>query len=138
MPPFFYSQLGRRESQIMDTVYRLEEAGAETIRRELPDPPSNSAVRSMLRLLEEKGYLDHRQEGRRYIYYPAQPKAEMRRSLLNHLIDTFFGGSVSEAALTLLSNEENLSPELLKQLEERIDDTQAENHSSPSSSDRDD
>jgi hypothetical protein len=61
----------------------------------------------------------------------------MRRSLLNHLIDTFFGGSVSEAALTLLSNEEDLSPELLKRLEKQIDDAQSERHSPSSSSDTD-
>lgn len=126
-----YSELGRREGQIMDVVYRLEEAGAETIRTELPDPPSNSAIRSMLRHLEEKGYLDHRQEGRRYVYFPTRPKDEVRRSLLDHLQETFFGGSLSETVATLLSaKSDDLSPETLRELEQVVEDA----HGSPGSS----
>jgi predicted transcriptional regulator len=122
-----YSELGRRESQIMDIVYRLEEADAETVRAELPDALSNSAVRTMLRHLEEKGYLAHRTEGRRYVYYPARPKAEVRRSLLRHLTETFFGGSVSEAVATLLSAEgDELTPDTLDELERLIDQAQAD------------
>lgn len=118
-----YSELGRRESQIMDVVYRLEEAGAEAIRAELPDPPSNSAIRSMLRHLEEKGYLDHREEGRRYVYFPIRPKEEVRRSLLEHLQETFFGGSLPETVATLLSaKREDLSPETLRELERVVEE----------------
>lgn len=118
-----YSELGRRESQIMDVVYRLEEAGAEAIRAELPDPPSNSAIRSMLRHLEEKGYLDHREEGRRYVYLPTCPKEEVRRSLLEHLQETFFGGSLPETVATLLSaKREDLSPETLRELERVVEE----------------
>lgn len=118
-----YSELGRRESQIMDVVYRLEEAGAEAIRAELPDPPSNSAIRSMLRHLEEKGYLDHREEGRRYVYFPTYPKEEVRRSLLEHLQETFFGGSLPETVATLLSaKREDLSPETLRELERVVEE----------------
>jgi predicted transcriptional regulator len=118
-----YSELGRRESQIMDVVYRLEEAGAEAIRAELPDPPSNSAIRSMLRHLEEKGYLDHREEGRRYVYFPICPKEEVRRSLLEHLQETFFGGSLPETVATLLSaKREDLSPETLRELERVVEE----------------
>jgi Predicted transcriptional regulator len=118
-----YNELGRRESQIMDVVYRLEEAGAEKIRAELPDPPSNSAIRSMLRHLEEKGYLDHREDGRRYVYFPTRPKEEVRRSLLDHLRETFFGGSLSETVATLLSSKrEDLSPETLRELEQLVED----------------
>lgn len=118
-----YSDLGRRESQIMDVVYRLEEAGAETIRNELPDPPSNSAIRSMLRHLEEKGYLDHREDGRRYVYFPTHPKEEVRRSLLDHLRETFFGGSLSETVATLLSTKrEELSPETIRELEQVVEE----------------
>ena len=118
-----YSELGRRESQIMDVVYRLEEAGAEAIRAELPDPPSNSAIRSMLRHLEEKGYLDHREEGRRYVYFPTCPKEEVRRSLLEHLQETFFGGSLPETVATLLSaKREDLSPETLRELERVVEE----------------
>ena len=118
-----YSELGRRESQIMDVVYRLEEAGAEAIRAELPDPPSNSAIRSMLRHLEEKGYLDHREEGRRYVYFPICPKEDVRRSLLEHLQETFFGGSLPETVATLLSaKREDLSPETLRELERVVEE----------------
>lgn len=121
-----HSELGRRESQIMDVVYRLEEASVEEIRTNLPDPPSNSSVRSMLRLLEEKGYLDHYQEGRRYFYYPTHPKGEVRRSMLRHLTKTFFGGAVSEAVAALLSvEEENLSSEDLDEMERLINRAQS-------------
>ena len=126
-----YSELGRRESQIMDIVYRLEEADAETVRVELSDDVSNSTVRTMLRHLEEKGYLKHRKEGRRYVYYPARPKAEVRRKMLQHLTETFFGGSVSEAVATLLSAEEGeLTSDTLDELERLIDQAQADAPSS--------
>jgi len=122
-----YSELGRRESQIMDIVYRLEEADAETVRAELADDVSNSTVRTMLRHLEEKDYLKHRKEGRRYVYHPARPKAEVRRSMLQHLTETFFCGSVSEAVATLLSAEEGeLTPDTLDELERLINEAQAE------------
>ncbi|MCS4196705.1 BlaI/MecI/CopY family transcriptional regulator [Salinibacter ruber] len=134
-----YNELGRREGQIMDVVYRLEEAGAETIRTRLPDPPSNSATRSMLRHLEEKGYLDHRQEGRRYVYFPTRPKEEVRRSLLDHLQETFFGGSLSETVATLLSTKsEDLSPETLRELEQIVEDAHDSSESSEAGSSKTD
>ncbi|MCS3650240.1 putative transcriptional regulator [Salinibacter ruber] len=134
-----YNELGRREGQIMDVVYRLEEAGAETIRTRLPDPPSNSATRSMLRHLEEKGYLDHRQEGRRYVYFPTRPKEEVRRSLLDHLQETFFGGSLSETVATLLSaKSEDLSPETLRELEQIVEDARDSSESSEAGSSKTD
>ncbi len=134
-----YNELGRREGQIMDVVYRLEEAGAETIRIRLPDPPSNSATRSMLRHLEEKGYLDHRQEGRRYVYFPTRPKEEVRRSLLDHLQETFFGGSLSETVATLLSaKSEDLSPETLRELEQIVEDAHDSSESSEAGSSKTD
>lgn len=126
MEDSLYNKLGRRESQIMSIIYRLEEASAETIRAELSDNLSNSSVRTMLRHLEEKGFLKHRQEGRRYIYFPARPKADVRRSILEHLTNTFFDGSASEAAFALLSTDEELSPELLDELEQRIEEAQSE------------
>jgi BlaI family penicillinase repressor len=134
-----YNELGRREGQIMDVVYRLEEAGTETIRTRLPDPPSNSATRSMLRHLEEKGYLDHRQEGRRYVYFPIRPKEEVRRSLLDHLQETFFGGSLSETVATLLSTKsEDLSPETLRELEQIVEDAHDSSESSEAGSSKTD
>ena len=123
----------------MDVVYRLGEAGAETIRTRLPDPPSNSATRSMLRHLEKKGYLDHRQEGRRYVYFPTRPKEEVRRSLLDHLQETFFGGSLSETVATLLSaKSEDLSPETLRELEQIVEDAHDSSESSEAGSSKTD
>lgn len=123
-----HASLGRRESQIMDVVYREGEATAEVIREALPAPqPSNSSVRSMLRLLEDKGHLAHRREGRRFIYRPSVPAKRARRSALNHLVDTFFGGSTQTAVATLLSmRASKLSETELNELSELIDQAQQE------------
>ncbi|HET7569189.1 MAG TPA: BlaI/MecI/CopY family transcriptional regulator [Gammaproteobacteria bacterium] len=117
-----HAKLGRRESQIMDIVYRDGEATAESVREALPAPqPSNSSVRSMLRLLEDKGHLEHRRDGRRFIYRPSVPAKRARRSALNHLVDTFFGGSTQTAVATLLSmRASKLSEAELTELSELI------------------
>jgi predicted transcriptional regulator len=94
--------LGRRERQIMDVVYRLERATAAEVLAGLPDPPSYSAVRGMLRLLEEKGYVRHEQDGPRYVYLPTTERDEARRSALAHLLRTFFDGSRESAMAALL------------------------------------
>jgi BlaI family transcriptional regulator, penicillinase repressor len=96
------TQFGRRERQIMDVVYRLGKASVSDVRGELPDPPTYSAVRGMMRLLEEKGYLTHTTEGLRYVYSPTLGPQQARRSALRHLVHTFFAGSSSDAAATLL------------------------------------
>jgi BlaI family transcriptional regulator, penicillinase repressor len=95
-------QLGRRERQIMDAVYHLGEASVADVLARLPDPPSYSAVRTMIRLLERKGYLRHRKSGTKYVYRPTEPHASASRSALGHLLDTFFGGSASDAMAALL------------------------------------
>src|SRR4051812_33169136 len=95
-------QLGRRERQIMDAVYRLERATAAEVLESLPDPPSYSAVRGMLRLLEDKGHLRHEQDGPRYVYIPTTARDEARRSALAHLLDTFFDNSRESAVAALL------------------------------------
>jgi predicted transcriptional regulator len=107
----------------MDIVYREGEATAEAIREALPAPrSSNSSVRSMLRLLESKGHLTHRREGRRFIYRPSVSAKRARRSALMHLVDTFFGGSTQTAVATLLSmRASKLSEEELTELSELID-----------------
>ncbi len=97
--------LGRRERQIMDVVYRLERATAADVLAGLPDPPSYSAVRGMLRLLEDKGYLRHEQDGPRYVYLPTTERDEARRSALAHLLRTFFDGSRENAVAALLDDE---------------------------------
>jgi BlaI family penicillinase repressor len=97
-------ELGRRERQIMDVLYRLGKASVGQVRAELPDPPTYSAVRGMLRLLEEKGYLMHESEGLRYVYRPTVGAQQARRSALRHMVHTFFGGSAMDAAATLLES----------------------------------
>ena len=98
------TELGRRERQIMDVVIRLGRASAADVLHELPDAPTSSTVRTMLRLLEQKGFLKHQWEGPRFIYFPATSPERLRTSAVRHLLDTFFGGSVESAVATLLGH----------------------------------
>jgi predicted transcriptional regulator len=95
-------QLGRRERQIMDVIYRRSQASVTEVRGDLPDPPSYSAVRAMLGLLEDKGYLRHQQQGLKYVYMPAGDTSKVRDSALQHMVRTFFGGSPERAVAALL------------------------------------
>ena len=97
-------ELGRRERQIMDIVFRLGSASVSQVQSELPDPPSYSAVRGMLRFLEEKNQLRHVQDGPRYVYIPTIAPSRARRSALQRLVHTFFGGSAREAVAALLED----------------------------------
>jgi predicted transcriptional regulator len=97
------SSLSRRERQIMDIIYAAGQATAAEIHLALPDPPSYSAVRALLRILEEKGHLSHSQEGQRYIFKPTQPRQQAAHTSLRQVLNTFFGGSVEQAVATLLS-----------------------------------
>jgi BlaI family transcriptional regulator, penicillinase repressor len=94
--------LSRRERQIMDEVYRRGQATAHQVLAELPDPPSYSAVRASLRVLEDKGQLRHVHDGPRYVYMPTVARARAGHSALAHLVDTFFRGSAAETMATLL------------------------------------
>ncbi|HEX8674326.1 MAG TPA: BlaI/MecI/CopY family transcriptional regulator [Longimicrobium sp.] len=94
--------LGRRERQIMDVVFRLGRATGAEVHGALPDAPSYSAVRGMLRLLEEKGYLRHEQDGPRYVYLPTAAPGEVSQTALQHLLQTFFGNSRESAVAALL------------------------------------
>lgn len=96
--------LGRRERQIMDVVYRLGRATVAEVLEHLPDPPSYSAVRAMLRILEGKGHLKHEQDGPRYVYLPTVARARARRSMLRHVVHTFFNGSTEQAMAALLES----------------------------------
>jgi BlaI family transcriptional regulator, penicillinase repressor len=94
-------ELGRRERQILDVVYRLGRASVAEVRAELPDPPTYSAVRGMLNLLRDKGHVRHEADGLRYVYMPVIAPSDARRSALAHVVQTFFGGSHAEAASAL-------------------------------------
>jgi predicted transcriptional regulator len=96
------SRLGKRERQIMEIVYRRGRATVADVLGELPDPPSYSSVRAMLRYLEDKGQLRHEEDGPRYAYLPTSPKDEVRGSALRHVVRTFFDNSVSTAVAALL------------------------------------
>lgn len=96
------AQLSRRERQIMDVVYRLGKATVSDVLERLPDPPSYSAVRALMRILEEKGHLAHEQDGPRYVYLPTVPRDAAQASALSHLVRTFFGGSAEAAVAALL------------------------------------
>jgi BlaI family transcriptional regulator, penicillinase repressor len=113
--------LSRRERQIMDVIYELQEATVSQVLERLPRPPSYSAVRALLRVLEQKGHLAHRQDGPRYIYAPTWPKERARRSALKDLLQTFFDGSTEDAVAALLDiSEDNLSAEDYRRLLELV------------------
>ena len=119
---YAHPALSRRERQIMSVVHRLGRATAAEVLGELPDPPSYSAVRAMLRILEEKGQLKHDQDGPRYVYFATVPVARAGRSALKDVVATFFAGSAEEAMATLLDlNERKLSGEELDRLAEIIE-----------------
>jgi predicted transcriptional regulator len=114
--------LTRREREIMDILYRRGRATAHDVLADLPDPPSYSAVRALLRLLEERGHVKHAQDGTRYVYLPAVPRGDARKSALKHVVQTFFGGSVEQAVVALVeSSRAKLSREELERLSEVID-----------------
>lgn len=100
--PSPHLELSRRERQIMDVIYRLGRATAAEVLDRLPDPPGYSAVRALLRILEEKGHLRHEQDGQRYVYLPTVPRDAAKESALKHLLRTFFDGSTEDAVAALL------------------------------------
>lgn len=108
--------LPARERQVMDRIYELGEASVSEVREGLPDPPSYSATRTMLGRLEEKGYLAHREQGRRYLYRPTLSRARARGGALDRLIRTFFDGSSLETVAAILDRSD-LSPEEWERLE---------------------
>ena len=113
--------LSRRERQFLDVIYRLNEATANQVLEQLPDPPSYSAVRSTLALLEKKGHLKHRREGVTYIYAPVVAPGDARTSAMRHLMRTFFDGSAMETVAALLDQESRkLSNDDFDRLEEMI------------------
>ena len=110
----------------MDIIYARGEAAAAEVHEALPDAPSYSAVRTLLRILEEKGHLKHREDGPRYIFMPTEPRAKASRSALRRVVQTFFDGSLSSAVAALVDGEGGkLSAEELKRIEDIIKSAKA-------------
>lgn len=97
-----HHDLSRRERQIVDILYAHGRATAAEVQAALPDPPSYSAVRAMLRILEDKGHVRHDQDGPRYVYLPTVARENAKRSALRHMLQTFFDGSAEQAISALL------------------------------------
>lgn len=97
-------ELSRRERQIIDILYARGRATAAEVQATLPDPPSYSAVRAMLRILEEKGHIRHEQDGPRYVYLPTVARDSAKRSAMRHMLRTFFNGSAEQAISALLDD----------------------------------
>ncbi len=123
----FLKNLSRRERQIMDIIYEMNEATVAQVLELIPDPPSYSTVRALLGVLEEKGHLIHEQQGPRYIYSPTIPREEARQNALKHVLKTFFDNSTEEVVAALLNiSEEDLSEEEYKRLTKLIKKAQNE------------
>ena len=112
--------LSRRERQILDILYARGSATAAEVKDSLPDPPSYSAVRALLRILEEKGHARHETEGTRYVYLPSVPRESARTSALSRIVQTFFDGSAAQAAAALVDSG-SLSDDDLTRLSEMIE-----------------
>lgn len=121
------SHLSRRERQIMDVIYRRARATVQQVLEEISDPPSYSAVRAMLRILEEKGHLRHLEDGPRYVYLPMRSKRRAARSAIQGVVETFFDGSPAKAVAALLdASETDLSQEEIIQIEALIEKSRKE------------
>jgi predicted transcriptional regulator len=96
--------LSRRERQIMDVLHTRGQATAAEVLAELPNPPSYSAVRALLRILEEKNHIKHHRDGARYVYLPRASREAASKSALRRVVSTFFKGSAAEAMAALLEN----------------------------------
>ena len=105
MAKALHSALSRRERQIMDALYKRARATAAEVMGDLPGDPSYSTVRTQLRVLEQKGHVEHQEEGLRYVYAPAVPRRSARKSALRHLVETFFDGSAEQVVAAVLGGE---------------------------------
>jgi predicted transcriptional regulator len=121
------AQLSRRERQIMEILHARRQATAAEVQAALPDAPSYSTVRALLRILEEKGHVKHRREGLRYVHLPTEAKARASRSALRRVVRTFFGGSAPLAVAALLdAADTELSTKDIDQLQEIINQARKE------------
>ena len=123
MPDRIGPTLTKRERLIMDALYRLGRATAAEIRARLDGAPSDSTVRTQLRVLETKGHVRHEEHGLRYVYVPTVPRHSARRSALRHLVDTFFDGSSAKAVAALLGGDvSKVSDDELDRIAQIVDD----------------
>jgi BlaI family transcriptional regulator, penicillinase repressor len=120
------SALSRRERQIMDVIYTRGQATVRQVQAKLPHPPTDMAVRRMLQILEEKGLLRRRFQGREVLYLPVHSKARAGLRALQHVLDTFFGGAVDEALAAHLARKESASPEQLARMRKVIEEARKE------------
>ena len=115
------STLSRREREIMDALYALGRGTAAQVRERLPDPPGYSAVRALLRILEEKGHVRHDLDGPRYVYAPVVDARRARKNAVSHLVKTFFQGSAEKAVAALIeSSDTKLSDEAIDRIERLV------------------
>ena len=122
-----HRHLSRRERQIMDILYQRGRASAQEILDALPDPPTYSAVRAKLRVLEEKGHIRHQEESLRYVYLPVVARDAARKSALRHMVSTFFAGSVQDTVAALLDlSAANLKSADLDRITELIEQARKE------------
>jgi predicted transcriptional regulator len=121
------AHLSRRERQIMDALHQRGHATAAEVQAALPDTPGYSAIRALLRILEDKGHVKHRREGARYVYLPRASRETARRSALKRVVATFFQGSVAQAMAALLeTSDARLSDAELRALRQAIDQARKE------------
>ena len=115
-------ELSRRERQILDVLYKAGRATAAEVQEAMPAPPSYSAVRTLLRILEDKGHVRHEEDGARYVYMPTIERDRAKRSALRHMLNTFFDGSATQAIAALLDEDaKRLSREDWSRLEQLIE-----------------
>ena len=127
MPEKPNNELSRRERQVMQIVYRLGRARAADVRQLLPDESSYSAVRALLRVLEEKGHLTHEMDKNKYVYVPTVSPAKASQSALENVLHTFFDGSAEKVVATLLKvSGSRMSEADLERIAELIDDVKKE------------
>jgi len=113
--------LSRRERQVMEILHRRGESTVAEIMEELPDPPTYSAVRSILRILSEKQLIQYKEDGPRYVYFPAAPTEEARDEVLEHVVRTYFGGSAEQAVTALLRiSDADISESEVQRLRDKI------------------
>jgi predicted transcriptional regulator len=120
-----WKELTRRERQIMEIVYRLGRATAIEVMEHLPGRPANATVRTMLSLLEDKGYLRHETEKGKFIYFPTVPLTSARKTALDNVLETFFKGAEAAAVISILKKADaNLTEEERKMILDLIEESQ--------------